>query len=158
MDVKFVKKDAFTVIGYERQYNLDTMKSSDIPGFWDDILKSKSLTLIENPINYNECLGLCIEMDSNNNFNYIIGISVDKVGELPAGAKLYEIKECEYAVFTVLGEVPKAIQDTWMYIMNEWLPISGYKMLKKPNFELYDEKFTGKSDSVMYIYIPVEKK
>lgn len=119
MKVTFAKKERFMVVGYERIFNLDNMKNEDIPGFWNDVMKENLLCKIENVTNKNECLGLCTELDENKNFNYIIGVSVDKIDDLPENAKSYEIPECEYAVFTVKGEVPKAIQEAWMYIMNE---------------------------------------
>ena len=61
-----------------------------------------------------------------------------------------------YAVFTCT--LP-TIGATYEHIYGTWLPASGYRHADGPEFELYrDEEFDPEDpDSVMHIYIPIEK-
>ena len=69
--------------------------------------------------------------------------------------KRVRIPEQRYAVFTHRGPVSN-IRATWEAI-HQWLPTSGYKRLRAPDFERYGEKFDARSKSGwVEIWVPVE--
>jgi hypothetical protein len=46
------------------------------------------------------------------------------------------------------------IMQTMDQIYSNWLPNSAYRRVAAPDFEFYDEHFSG-DDSPMYVYVPI---
>ena len=61
----------------------------------------------------------------------------------------------QWAVFTVIGEFPKVLQDTWARIYAEWLPTSGYELTGGPEFLWNESLDTTKPNYKSEIWIPI---
>ena len=88
-------------------------------------------------------------------FDYVAGLEVDSLSEIPKGMTGVELPDQTYAVFECT--LP-TLMETIGYVYQEWLPQSDYVRSEGPEFELYDERFDiaqGKLD--MAIYIPVRE-
>jgi AraC family transcriptional regulator len=74
----------------------------------------------------------------------------------PEGYDCLPVAEADWAVFTVVGPFPKAVQDTWARIYGEWLPGSDYQLVKGPSMLWYESPDLTKPDCKNEIWIPVE--
>jgi AraC family transcriptional regulator len=77
-----------------------------------------------------------------------IDVSDDEPTYLPDRITL---EEGEYAVFTV--DTVVALRDTWIWALTRWLPSSGRKEKKAPEFERYS---SGITSGPIEIWIPME--
>jgi len=66
-----------------------------------------------------------------------------------------EIPASSWAVFSVRGDFPQAMQDTTARIYSEWLPSTDYKLNELPNFSFTDYNETNK-DVYSEIWIPIK--
>jgi AraC family transcriptional regulator len=60
-------------------------------------------------------------------------------------------------VFTVVGEFPKTLQDTWARIFAEWFPTSGYESTGGPEILWNESPDTSKPDYKSELWIPITK-
>lgn len=92
--------------------------------------------------------------DYDQNMNYSLVIATD--GEFPANIPSinFVIPAGKYAVFTVKGSMPEAIQKFWADL---WANISTFTFVRsfKVDFELYDENFF-KAEPEVDVYIAIE--
>ena len=156
MKPKFVEKEGFKVVGLEEDFNDETKQN--IPKLWD--MFSKKMGNIPNrkgSISY----GLCISHNINEgDFSYMAGVEVDSLKDIPKGMVGKTVSKQRYAVFTMKlqGDIHEDIQKTWKYIMGTWLPKSGYEYAGTPDFELYDERFDGRTMTGEFdIYVPIKE-
>jgi len=78
--------------------------------------------------------------------------------DIPIGMEHYILNGGEYAVFLHIGE-PWLFPKTWSYIMNEWLPTSGYELDSREHFAVMGAMYKhNQPDSQEEIFIPVKKK
>ncbi len=68
------------------------------------------------------------------------------------------VQASTWAVFTVRGEFPKVLQDTWARIYAEWFPISEYELNAGPEMLWTENKDMPLTDYHNEIWIPVAKK
>ena len=45
---------------------------------------------------------------------------------------MLQVEESDWAVFTVVGPFPEAVQETWARIYSEWLAMSDYQLTGGP--------------------------
>lgn len=82
---------------------------------------------------------------------------VENYNELPMDLEPYLLPGGLYAVFIHKGGPAKAAE-TFNYIFNEWLPVSGYELDTRPHFEVLGEKYRGDHpDSEEEIFIPLRQ-
>lgn len=75
--------------------------------------------------------------------------------EVPDGLEQYVLGAGLYAVFLHVGE-PWKFPATWNYIMNEWLPTSGYAIDSREHFAVMGGMYKhNQPDSQEEIFIPV---
>jgi AraC family transcriptional regulator len=154
---RFEHKDAFTVVGIARQFN---MSNNTIPLLWNEFNQRRE------EIKHAICeaaVGVCYYDSSYNScpdkaFTYMAGYCVSSADDLPEGMVSRTIPACEFAVFEHRGALD-TLQQTYDHIFREWMPTSEYEMVEQDDFEWYDDRFEfGASDSIMEIWIPVKKK
>jgi AraC family transcriptional regulator len=100
--------------------------------------------------------GVCCDFDESGYFDYVTGVAVSRLPELPPELSVVRIPARNYLVFRHLGHV-SGIHGTWQAIMNDWLPRSGLRMVYAPNFERYADDFDP--DAGMgggEIWVPIE--
>lgn len=99
--------------------------------------------------------GVCCDFDASGHFDYVCGVAVSGLSELPAELSGVRVPAQNYVVFRHRGHI-SGIPATWQAIMGTWLPSSGLRMADTPNFERYAEDFdpdTGLGGAE--IWIPV---
>ncbi|GAP13382.1 transcriptional regulator containing an amidase domain and an AraC-type DNA-binding HTH domain [Longilinea arvoryzae] len=93
------------------------------------------------------------------NFDYLAGVAMENLADLPPRFASADLKPCLYARFEHPGSL-EHIRSTYIYIYGEWLPQSQYRLAGNYDLEFYDERFTGpdREDSVLNILVPVTTK
>ena len=99
-------------------------------------------------------LGVCANM-RDGGFDYWIAAASTK--DCPAGFEKLDIPAAQWAVFEVAGAMPKAIQDGFKRIFDEWLPFSGYQHADAPEIEWYSVGDMSSPNYRSEIWIPVTK-
>ncbi len=156
MEPKIVKKEGFTLVGL-RYFGKN--EHNEIAEMWGKFNR-KMEELGGLPHEQGDAaIGLCItpeDAPEDGAFEYVAGLPVTKVEDVPEGFVVREMPAHTYAVFAHKGDMP-SLPQTYEYIYETWLPQSGYKLAAKIDFEYYDEDFKNFApDSVFYIYLPIE--
>ena len=164
MDYKIVKKPAFKIIAKQQRFEKieDVRGRSDIPAFWTECHNDGTVKyLAENGkrdgVLGSSVVGMCME-DSTvvKDFPYLIGAEYAG-GEVPEGYKVVDIPAAEWAVFKIdcfnMGDMIKAIQESWHRVFAEFFPSSNYKPAGNFDLEVYaTDSYKGE------IWISVENK
>lgn len=85
-------------------------------------------------------------------------IGVATTRPVPARWEVLPVDAGTWAVFTAIGEFPKALQDIWARIYAEWFPGSGYELTGGPEMLWNESKDTSRPDYKSEIWIPVRKR
>jgi len=152
MEFKIMEKDAFTVMGFQREFNCES-SYAEIPGFWREHFEGGGGKLV---------FGMfCICYDENKDdgsFGYMIADSWDPGREIPEGCVTKTLPAATWAVFPCRGAMPKALQDVNTRIWNEWLPnCREYEPAGNCNVEMYSDGDTGSDAYYSEIWVPVRK-
>lgn len=163
MEPQIVEKPAFKIAGYElKTTTRDGLSNQEIPAFWGNV---EHLSFLHNQLHSVGAaeLGMCFPADPvTGDFSYIIAVEVSDFDGVPADLFTAEVPEAVYAVFTTPandGEenIGPAIEGSWNYIHQTWLPNSGYEIAEgKSDFEWYP--CSDKPGDKVKIYIPVVKR
>ncbi len=151
MEPKMVHKPAFTVIGMKiRTRN----EHGEVPRLWYEFVPR--FAEVKNVTNRNEAFGVLDNFDpETREVDYLAGLEVGDVEEIPKGMTSLKIHAQKYAVFTTT--LP-GLMDTLRKIHTEWLPQSGFEHTAGPDLEVYDRDFDPQDEtSKMYVYIPVTR-
>jgi len=100
--------------------------------------------------------GVCTNYDDDGGFDYLAGVEMEHIRDLPSGFTVLRLAPTRYAVFTHVGHVA-TIAATWGAAWGQWLPSSGEKAADAPMFERYDHRFnpmTGQGECE--VWIPLE--
>lgn len=148
MEAKIVTRPAFTIVGVKYH---GKNEHDEIKAMWGEFIPQMDGVphRTEQHISY----GACWDVDEQGEFDYIAGLAVSKVADVPEGMVSCEIPEQEYAVFRCT--LPQ-LGDTFGYVYKTWMPASDYVRGDGPEFEYYDH-FSG-DDDVLDLYIPVKAK
>ncbi|GAL85803.1 transcription activator effector binding protein [Sporocytophaga myxococcoides] len=77
--------------------------------------------------------------------------------EIPQGMDSYYLSGGLYAVFLHKGG-PQNFRETFHFIFNEWMPVSGYIVDHREHFELLGEKYkNNEPESEEEIWIPIKR-
>lgn len=173
MNPVIMKKTAFKVAGYGIKTNITNSNyTKDIASFWSNYdgenLESKMYKIL-NPPKHGE-VGICVpESGESGDAVYLLGVIIDNFDNVTNDMITVEVPEATYAVFTTPpvdtsknldnNDFPEAIKNTWKYIFEEWFKDSEYVFDEsKFDFEFYDERCHGRKDTVMEIYVPIQKR
>lgn len=152
MNYKIEQMDAFTVVGAEQSFQMDT-STREIPKFWEAFFQQG---LHEKVI---PMFGICFDADASGNFPYLIGEVLKDGKEVPQGLTTREIPAHQWARFSCIGPMPGAIQSMTKQIYSEWLPTNGtYEVAQYMEIEMYSEGDTTAADYYSEVWIPVKKK
>jgi len=152
MDPQIVTLPAFKVIGM-RYFGKN--ENQEISGLWGEA--NQRMGEIRHVASQN-AYGVCIMLPDapNGEFEYVAGLEVSQVEDVPDGMVVREVPAAQYAVFTHLGSLEK-LPATYEYIYRTWIPQSGYQLTEGLDFELYNEDFKDFApDSKFYIYVPIK--
>jgi AraC family transcriptional regulator len=161
MKYRIEEKEAFRVIGVKERFTTEgNYQLEEIPKFWGAVAKNGVEDAICGLMDGEPygLLGICGDMDDKG-FDYWIAAPSTK--ECPVNLSEMTVPAATWAIFEVIGAMPKAIQESWGRIFSEWFPTSGYERPQHgslPEIEWYG---MGDTDSATYrseIWIPVVKK
>ena len=149
MEPKIVSKSAFTVVGMKYR---GKNENNEIAQMWGVFVPR--IREIPHITDQDTCYGICHDLEENDVFEYVAGIAVTSVENVPEGMVSWEVPAQKYAVFPCT--LP-TIHEAYHYAFETWLPQSGYRRAEGPDFELYDATFEPDvEDSQLYIYIPIK--
>ena len=162
------EKNEFYVVGIELTTEHGSCQQ-DVPKFWRSFNRKDTFLKLSNLKNCREIFGICagscqgrcgdsdfpMASQCGTGFGYLICSEVENLDDIPDGFVSRTIPEAKYAVFTIEGGFPK-IQKGMESIYKNWLSNTSYELANSPNFERYDEDWTGNNDSKMEIWIPVK--
>lgn len=150
MDYRIEKKEAFEVLAMTRTFNQET-SMQEIPKFWAEFMAK----------GYSEkvcgMFGMCHSMKEGV-FKYSIADPYQAGTEVPEGFEKFEVPAFTWAMFTCVGPMPSAIQETWQRVYSEWLPNSDYEMVAGYDVEMYTKGDVTSPDYISEIWIPVRAK
>ena len=147
MQPKIISKPAFTAVGMLYHGKNENQEIAQMWGQFNP--RSSEIKNITDG-----AFGVCGHTQEDGSFDYLAGFAVSSIESLPQGMVSWEVPAQQYAVFPCT--LP-TLGKTYQYAFETWLPASGYKYTKGPDFEYYDENFEpGNDESILTIYIPIE--
>lgn len=155
---EIVHLDEFMIIGLEI---VTTDKAGEgfsrIPQFEEEYIANRACDRIPNRSRPGMRYGLNTRRNGEY-YSFISGEEVSSLEYIPEGMTGEVVPAGAYAVFNVCGgPLPNKVIETIIYIYERWFPGSNYRWVNRPGFNLYVNA-SGRSDSVMQIYVPVEEK
>ena len=153
MEPTYVSLPAFTVVGMRYFGKNEHLEISELWG-----RANQKLHLVKN-VCKDAAFGVCTTVPgaAPGEFEYVAGLQVSKVEDLPDGFVVREVPAHKYAVFTHVGALEK-LRDTYNYIYQVWANQPGNQLAGDVDFEYYDADFKDFApDSRFYIYVPVKE-
>lgn len=166
MNYRIVEKEAFLIAGIKKRIPLIYEgKNPHMDSMWasltmDDFTELKQLSNVEptgilcvsaNPEGLPERSFLA----EGDYLDQYIGVATIK--DVPERWETLIVDACTWAVFTVVGEFPKTLQDTWARIFADWFLTSGYESTGGPEILWNESPDTSKPDYKSELWIPVTK-
>jgi AraC family transcriptional regulator len=100
--------------------------------------------------------GICCNPDGKGGFEYIAGVEISKLDDLPEHYRWIEVQPQYYAVFEHKGPLD-ALPQAFQYIWKSWLPQSGREAADAPEFERYSADFNPETgEGVLEIWLPLK--
>ena len=98
------------------------------------------------------------DFKSDATFEKWAAVEVSAIETVPEGMETYTLQGGLYAVFLHQGPA-SAVQKTFGFIFEEWLPNSEYELDDREHFELLGEKYKNNDpDSEEEVWIPIRPK
>lgn len=161
MNYKIVEKQAFRVLEKVELHSITPDENGNtIPAFWERAQTDGTMeTLLQKATDKTLLFGICYgnEATDEKTFLYSIAVLYDGAEPAPEGFHVREIPAATWAVFSLVGAMPDAIQNAWQTICAEFLLTSGYRQTLDMDIEVY---FDGDMSSPEYqseIWLPVAK-
>lgn len=163
MNYRIVEKESFVIAGIKKRIpliyeginpHMDSMWASLT---MEDIMELKELSNVE-PTGI-----LCVSANFTEDrflaegdfLDQYIGVATTKA--VPERWETLTIPAGTWAVFTVIGEFPKTLQDTWARVFSEWFPTSGYESTGGPEILWNESPDISKPDYKSELWIPIKK-
>lgn len=154
---KIEQKDSFRLIGKSISISCkDNMHFQKIPEFWNacqrDGIFSKLIAL--DTASPKGLFGLFGAYDEQSDeIAYSIMAASDQ--KLPQGFTETYIPGVTWAVFNCIGAVPRAIQQGWQFLNEEWLVKYPFLHAQCPELEWYSDGNAYAADYLSQIWIPI---
>lgn len=162
MNYRIEEKDAFQIVGNKKRVTLVYEGvNSQMASLWqsltmEDILELKALSNTEPPGILSVSADFEERLTEGTELDQYIGVATTQPA--PERWSVLPVEASTWAVFTAVGEFPKALQETWARIYAEWLPTSGYELTGGPEILWNESKDTTLPNYKSEIWIPVSKK
>ena len=162
MDYRIIEKEAFAIAGIHRRVRLQYEGvNPEISALWtsltpEDIADLKQRSSAEPRGLISASTGFDDRLQEGSSLDQWVGAVVAATAD--AGRwDLLPVAAGWWAVFSVAGEFPQALQNVWGRIYSEWLPGSGYELVPGPEMLWTEGPHTEKPDYKSEIWIPVRK-
>lgn len=130
------------------------VSSLNIPGQWEQFNVQRSE--ITDQIGL-ASYGICLNMGNENQSEYMCGVEVSNIGQLPGKFSYKELPPCNYTVFVHAGHV-STIRQT-IDAANKWVAQSKYELDGEPAFffERYKQAYNPETGTgAIEIWIPIK--
>lgn len=87
---------------------------------------------------------------------YLHGVAVTTGTETPTGLDIIDVEPGTWAVFTVTGPYPAALQDAWAATATDWFPSNGWRARPGPEIVAVLERSDDFSTATCELWLPVE--
>ena len=147
--------NGFKLIGISvRTTNQNNQVQEDLGKLWGQFSSENIYQEIPNKIS-NEILAIYTDYQSNDTEDYttIIGVPVSTLNEIPNGMIGQEFQPENFKKFIAKGEMPKAVDDTWI---NIWEQDENLNRKYTYDFELYGANCNKGTDSEVEIFVAVK--
>ena len=161
MNYRIVEKNEFYIVGFKKRI---TMQFKGINTQMDALIEKLTPKMIS------ELKSLCdvapkgiLNVSANFQERTIEGAELDQyigVATSSPVSNVYDslhVEASTWAVFSVVGAFPDAVQDTWAKIYAEWFPASGYELSGGPELLWNEHPDTSRPDYKSEIWIPVRR-
>jgi len=148
MEVTWLRRPAFMVMGTVTRIS-ENEAAAIIEEIWRHFGSHHDQVL---PLSVDRAYyGVRFPVDGGRGFDYQAGMAVCKAYTTPAGLMVREIPSARYAVFRCM---PRDIEETYRFMLDQWLPESGQSRESSiPMFEQYPPE--GASDPYVLVHLPV---
>jgi AraC family transcriptional regulator len=147
---RIIAHAAMTLVGLSERYQAGA--NAGIPSQW-----SRFGPLIGHVTNEVQGVsyGVVYHVDASNGFDYLAGVEVSSVADLPSGCIELHVPATTCAVFVHEGHI-STIQATFTAIWERGLAEAGVKAADGPVFERYDDKFNPRTGlGGLEIWVPI---
>ncbi|MCR2807665.1 GyrI-like domain-containing protein [Paenibacillus sp. SCIV0701] len=161
MDYRIEEKDAFEIAGVSLRTTCeDGQNLREISAFWGQSHADGTVEKLEKLTEDGITLGVCLHQNPpSSEFDYMIAcIADDEAKAKEQGFEIRSVPAATWAIFTIIGPMPGAIQEGFNRIFSEWFPATGYEHAGGPEFELYTPSDASADDYRSEIWIPILKK
>jgi AraC family transcriptional regulator len=148
---RFETRKEFFVAGLSARYTNET--STGIPAQWQRFVPHIGHIPRQTG---SATYGVCYNSDADGNIDYMSGVEVSGLSELPPELTGLRIPAQRYAVFAHDAHISQ-IRRTWASIFARWLPASGHHLGEGPSFERYGPTFDAETGQGGFeIWIPLK--
>ncbi len=153
MEPRFIHKGPFHLLGLQQRFSPD---NEDFQGIWKRFMKYHNQ--IQGLSTDGAYYGANFTAEPGKEMDYLAGMAVDAVDDVPAGLTLREVPGSRYAVFEC---TVATLGDTYDWIFGEWLKtapdIRPVDRSPKADFERYPPA-TDSADTPVLIHIALEEE
>ncbi len=163
MNYRIVEKRAFRIVGLMQRVPIQfTGVNPEIAAMYQQLtpemisqLKALANTepvgMISASTNFSEG-----RMEAKGELDHYVGVATTE--PCPAGLARLEVPPTTWAVFTVIGTFPEALQSTWGRIYSEWFPSTTYEAAEGPEILWNESPDTSSPAYRSEIWIPVRQR
>ena len=158
MQPKVVEVPGFSVIGIQVRTNnaKETAVGGVIPGQWEKFFKEGIADKIPNKISPTiYAVYTNYASDHNGDYDFIIGMKVSDVSEVPPGMVAAKVPSSRFAIVpSATGLVSQVVPQAWqrVYSLDDSKQLGGTRAYKA-DFELYDQRSQKPQSSQVDLYI-----
>lgn len=161
MQYRIVHNNEFKIVGFKKRVTLQFEGTNPQVQLLSEqmtperIAELKSLCNIDPQGMLSVSVNFAERTTEGSELDQYLGVATTK--QAPNGYDMLLVEESDWGVFTVVGEFPQAVQDTWARIYSEWLPASDYQLTGGPELLWHESPDLTRSDCKSEIWIPLEK-
>ncbi|MEA5017008.1 MAG: AraC family transcriptional regulator [Candidatus Limiplasma sp.] len=161
MEYRIVAKEAFQIVGFKKRITLqfkgvnpqmDALTQRLTPAIVSEL---KSLCGVEPRGILSVSANFSERMLEGSGLDQYMGVATTRPA--PKGYDVLPVEASSWAVFSVAGAFPAALQETWGKIYAEWFPSSGYELTGGPEMLWNESPDTSLPAYRSEIWIPVRK-
>ncbi len=162
MQYRIVKKDAFTIVGLKKRITVVFEGvNPQMAGLFQQLTPDKIREL--KALCDTEPRGIvCVSANfsdrtqEGSELDQYVGVATTL--QAPQNWETLRVAATTWAVFTAVGEFPKALQQMWADIYAQWLPCSGYELVNGPEILWNESPDTSKPDYKSEIWVPIKER
>ncbi|MDL4842419.1 GyrI-like domain-containing protein [Aquibacillus rhizosphaerae] len=161
MEATVVKRDAFTIVGYQIQANLKEIAEQQLGKRALDSLKEDG-NLIHNKVTDHlylvQIYPLKRGFDPNvDKFTQVIGYQVSDVDEIPKGMHTHHVPDSSYVTATHKG-LESELDRTYDFLCGKWLKENPYDHAGY-DFEIWDDRYKpDQADNEIDVFVAIREK